>query len=343
MTTPRTILIVTDAWHPQINGVVRSIELVVRELERRGIAVKLLTPAEFKTFPMPGYGEIRLSRTLMKPVFARIEASGADAIHIATEGPLGLIARRWCRRNGFPFSTAYHTQFPEYLRARLPVPLRWSYRFLRWFHGSATWCLVGTPHLKTLLEQRGFSNVAVWTKGVDTGLFHPDKRAPLPYPGPVFLYVGRVAVEKNIEAFLRLELPGTKLVVGGGPSLEKLRGENPEVVFLGPKQGDDLARLFAGADVFVFPSKTDTFGLVLLEALASGTPVAAYPVTGPIDVIGTAPVGMLDDDLRAAALKALEIPRQACRDYAEQFSWAASTDQFLAFLPVADRPTNARH
>jgi len=334
MPQPKTVLIVTDAWHPQINGVVRSIELVIREMEKRGISVKLLTPNEFKTFPMPGYGEIRLSRTLMKPVYARIEAAAPDAIHIATEGPLGIMARRWCRKHRFAFSTAYHTQFPEYLRARLPVPLRWSYRFLRWFHGAAKYCLVGTPHLKALLEQRGFSNAVIWQKGVDTALFNPAKREPLAYDGPVFLYVGRVAVEKNIEAFVSLDLPGTKLVVGGGPSLEKLKADHPDVVFVGPKQGEELARLFASADVFVFPSKTDTFGLVLLEALASGTPVAAFPVTGPIDVIGDAPVGVLDHDLKAAALKALEVSRDGCRDYAEQFSWAASTDQFLQYLPV---------
>lgn len=331
---PSHILIVTDAWHPQVNGVVRSIELVVREIERRGIRVSLLTPAEFKTLPMPGYSEIRLSRTMAAPVFARIEALAPDAIHIATEGPLGLMARRWCRRNRFPFSTAYHTQFPEYLRARLPVPLAVSYRFLRWFHGGATHCLVGTPHLQSLLEHRGFTNIAVWPKGVDTALFHPGKRAVLDYPTPVFLYVGRVAVEKNIEAFLELDLPGTKLVVGGGPSLTRLSSAYPNAVFVGPKQGEELARIFASADVFVFPSRTDTFGLVLLEALASGTPVAAYPVTGPIDVIGTAPVGALDEDLRAAALKAQKISRGACRDYAEQFSWEASADQFLRYLPV---------
>lgn len=334
MPQPKTVLIVTDAWHPQINGVVRSIELVAREMEKRGIVVKMLTPNEFKTFPMPGYGEIRLSRTLMRPVYARIEASQADAIHIATEGPLGIIARRWCRKNDFPFSTAYHTQFPEYLKARLPVPLRWSYRFLRWFHGAAKYCLVGTPHLKALLEQRGFTNAVIWPKGVDTELFHPSRRGPLPYPAPDFLYVGRVAVEKNIEAFLSLDLPGTKLVVGGGPSLDKLKQDYPDVVFLGPKQGEELATLFASADVFVFPSKTDTFGLVLLEALASGTPVAAFPVTGPIDVIGDAPVGALDNDLKAATVHALGISREACRAYAEQFSWAASTDQFLAYLPT---------
>jgi glycosyltransferase involved in cell wall biosynthesis len=334
MTQPRTVLIVTDAWHPQINGVVRSIELVARELERRGIVVRLLTPNEFKTFPMPGYGEIRLSRTLMGPVYARIDAINPDAVHIATEGPLGLIARRWCRKHQFPFSTAYHTQFPEYLRARLPVPLPWSYRFLRWFHGAAAACLVGTPHLKKVLEGRGFRNVVLWPKGVDTELFSPNRRGAPGYPQPVFLYVGRVAVEKNIEAFLKLDLPGTQLVVGGGPSLERLREDYPRAVFLGPKQGEELAAIYASADVFVFPSRTDTFGLVLLEALASGTPVAAYPVTGPIDVIGDAPVGVLDEDLGKAAIAALGVSRSACRDYAEQFSWAASADQFLAHLPV---------
>jgi len=334
MTLPRTVLIVTDAWHPQINGVVRSIELVAREMERRGIVVRMLTPNEFKTFPMPGYGEIRLSRTLMGPVYARIDAIAPDAIHIATEGPLGLIARRWCRKHGFPFSTAYHTQFPEYLRARLPVPLPWSYRFLRWFHGAATACLVGTPHLKKVLEDRGFRNVVLWPKGVDTELFSPAKRQVSAYRQPVFLYVGRVAVEKNIEAFLKLDLPGTQLVVGGGPSLERLRADYPKAVFLGPKQGEELAAIYASADVFVFPSRTDTFGLVLLEALASGTPVAAYPVTGPIDVIGDAPVGVLDEDLGKAAMAALEVSRPACRGYAEQFSWAASAEQFLAHLPT---------
>jgi glycosyltransferase involved in cell wall biosynthesis len=331
---PTKVLIVTDAWHPQVNGVVRSIERVVEQMRRRGIEVELLTPAGFRTVPMPGYAEIALSLTTSAPVFRRIEAIAPDAIHIATEGPLGLIARSFCVKRKLPFSTAYHTQFPEYLRARLPVPLDWSYRFLRWFHAPATWCLVGTPHLKALLEARGFGNVALWPKGVDTDLFSPDKRAPLQWPVPVFLYVGRVAVEKNIEAFLRLELPGTRLVVGGGPSLKRLRADYPQVTFVGPKVGEELARLYAGADAFVFPSRTDTFGLVLLEALASGTPVAAYPVTGPIDVIGSAPVGVLDEDLRAAAIKALGLSRQACRAYAEGFSWAASADQFLGHLPV---------
>ena len=333
MTLPRKVLIVTDAWHPQVNGVVRSIERTAEELGRRGIEVAYIAPNGFRTVPMPGYDEIALSVTTRRAVYDRIEAANPDAIHIATEGPLGIIARRWCLRHKAPFSSAYHTQFPEYLRARLPVPLGVSYAFLRWFHGPATACLVGTAYLKGLLEQRGFTNIELWPKGVDTTLFHPDKRIALDYPGPVFLYVGRVAVEKNVEAFLRLDLPGTKLIVGGGPSLDQLTAAYPAVTFLGRKVGEELAALYASADAFVFPSRTDTFGLVLLEALASGTPVAAYPVTGPIDVIGAAPVGVLDEDLGKAALSALDISREACRSYAEGFSWSASTDAFLAHLP----------
>ena len=331
---PRSVLIVTDAWHPQVNGVVRSIERVAEEMQRRGIEVKFITPNEFKTVPMPFYAEIALSLTLPGPVMRKIEAANPDAVHIATEGPLGLMARHWCITHKVPFSTAYHTQFPEYVRARLPVPLRLSYAILRWFHRPASACLVGTPYLKRLLEERGFRNIELWPKGVDTGHFNPDKRDVLGYPLPVFLYVGRVAVEKNIEAFLKLDLPGTKLVIGGGPSLDKLKAAYTDAVFLGPKVGLELARYYASADVFVFPSRTDTFGLVLLEALASGTPVAAHPVTGPIDVIGSAPVGVLNEDLRKAALAALEIPRATCRDYALNFTWAKSTDAFLAHLPT---------
>ena len=333
----RKVLIVTDAWHPQVNGVVRSIERTIEQMARLGIDVHLITPLEYRSMPMPGYAEIRLALVHKHTVHEKIRAIRPDAIHIATEGPLGLIARKYCVERKLPFSTAYHTQFPEYLRARLPVPLDWSYAFLRWFHGPARYCLVGTPHLLSLLEARGFANAALWTKGVDTELFHPDKRHETAFEAPVFLYVGRVAVEKNIEAFLALDLPGTKVVVGDGPSRADLERRYPEAVFTGVRHGDDLARLFAGADAFVFPSRTDTFGLVLLEALASGTPVAAFPVTGPIDVIGTAPVGVLSDDLRQAALGALEVPRQNCRTYAERFSWAVSTRQFLDHLPQITR------
>jgi len=334
---PRSVLIVTDAWYPQINGVVRTLDKTAEELRKLGIEVHFITPADYRTVPMPGYSEIGLSLTTRGPVVRRVEELRPEAIHIATEGPLGWIVRRYCLRNGIPFTTAYHTQFPEYVRARIPFPLWASYGIVRTFHRPAAACLVGTPYIRAVLAERGLTNVEVWTKGVDTELFSPSRRQKLPYPGPVFLYVGRVAVEKNVEAFLTLDLPGTKLVVGDGPSLKAMKAAYPAVHFLGARHGEDLARLFASADVFVFPSRTDTFGLVLLEALASGTPVAAYPVTGPIDVIGKAPVGVLDNDLRAAALKALEVSRDASRAYAEQFSWAKSTEQFLAHLPVISR------
>ena len=334
---PRSVLIVTDAWYPQVNGVVRTLDKTAEELRKLGIEVQFITPADYRTVPMPGYSEIGLSLTTRGPVVRRVEELRPEAIHIATEGPLGWIVRRYCLRNGIPFTTAYHTQFPEYVRARIPFPLWASYGIVRTFHRPAAACLVGTPYIRAVLAERGLSNVAVWTKGVDTELFSPSRRETLPYPGPVFLYVGRVAVEKNIEAFLALDLPGTKLVVGDGPSLKPLKAAYPAVQFLGAKHGEELARLFASADVFVFPSRTDTFGLVLLEALASGTPVAAYPVTGPIDVIGKAPVGVLDNDLRKAALAALELPRDAARAYAEQFSWTKSTEQFLAHLPLIPR------
>ena len=334
---PRSVLIVTDAWYPQINGVVRTLDKTAEELRKLGIEVHFITPADYRTVPMPGYSEIGLSLTTRGPVVRRVEELRPEAIHIATEGPLGWIVRRYCLRNGIPFTTAYHTQFPEYVRARIPFPLWASYGIVRTFHRPAAACLVGTPYIRAVLAERGLTNVEVWTKGVDTELFSPSRRQKLPYPGPVFLYVGRVAVEKNVEAFLTLDLPGTKLVVGDGPSLKAMKAAYPAVHFLGARHGEDLARLFASADVFVFPSRTDTFGLVLLEALASGTPVAAYPVTGPIDVIGKAPVGVLDNDLRAAALKALEVSRDASRAYAEQFSWAKSTQQFLTHLPVISR------
>jgi glycosyltransferase involved in cell wall biosynthesis len=334
---PRSVLIVTDAWYPQVNGVVRTIDETAGQLRALGIEVNLITPADYRTVPLPGYDEIGLSLTTRGPVIRRLEAFRPDAIHIATEGPLGWIVRGHCVRNKLPFTTAYHTQFPEYLRARLPVPIGATYRLARYFHKPATACLVGTPYLRAMLVERGFTNVAVWTKGVDTTTFNPGKREKLPYPGPVFLSVGRLAVEKNVEAFLSTPLPGTKLVVGDGPRLAAMKAAYPEVVFLGAQHGEPLAKLFASADVFVFPSRTDTFGLVLLEALASGTPVAAYPVTGPIDVIGTAPVGVLANDLREAALKALDVPREACRAYAEGFSWAASAEQFLANQTVIAR------
>jgi len=330
------VALVSDAWAPQVNGVVRTLTTTVGRLRERGHQVETITPDQFRSIPCPSYSEIRLAIGAGREVARRLTALDPDAIHIATEGPLGWIARGYCVRHKLPFSTAYHTQFPEYLRARVPFPLWASYAIVKTFHGPATACLVGTPYLKAVLKEHGFTNIEVWPKGVDTALFSPEKRAPLPYAGPVFLYVGRVAVEKNIEAFLRLDLPGTKLVVGDGPSLKGLKAAYPAVTFLGARHGEELARLFASADVFVFPSRTDTFGLVLLEALASGTPVAAYPVTGPIDVIADRDVGVLDNDLRAAALAALDLRRDPCRTYAQHYSWSASADQFLACItPIA--------
>jgi glycosyltransferase involved in cell wall biosynthesis len=335
--TIRTVLIVTDAWHPQINGVVRSLERVTEIMTARGIEVKFLTPLEFATVPFPGYSEIRLSMTTQWTINRKIDEAKPDAIHIATEGPLGYGARHYCMKRKLEFSTSYHTQFPEYLRARLPIPTRWTYPILIRFHRPAKYCLVPTQSVADRLTSMGFRNTVIWDRGVDTALFHPARRVEsgpdFPWPRPYFLYVGRVAVEKNIEQFLKLDLPGTKIVVGEGPSRKALTAAYPGVQFVGPKQGEELAKYYASADCFVFPSRTDTFGLVLLESLAAGTPVAAFPVTGPIDVVGRSDVAVLDEDLRAAALSALQIPRDKCRAYAAQFSWAHSTDQFMQYLP----------
>ncbi len=336
-----SVLIVTDAWHPQINGVVRSLERVIEIMIARGMTVNVLSPLDFATVPLPGYNEIRLSMTTQRTISRRIDALAPEAIHIATEGPLGYGARSYCLRRGLPFSTSYHTQFPEYLRARFPVPVAWTYPILRRFHAPARYCLVPTKSIADRLTAIGFRNTVIWSRGVDTALFHPARHIEagpeFPYQRPVFLYVGRVAVEKNIEQFLQLELPGTKVVVGDGPSRRALAQAYPQVVFAGPREGEELARYYASADCFVFPSRTDTFGLVLLEALASGTPVAALPVSGPIDVIGDAPVAVLSEDLQGAALAALQIPRDDCRAFAARFSWAASTDQFVQYLPEIPR------
>ncbi|MCC0036785.1 MAG: glycosyltransferase family 1 protein [Hoeflea sp.] len=322
------LLIVTDAWRPQINGVVRSIENLVRELERFDIEVDILSPAEFHTVPLPGYPEIRLALTTPGRVARRIEASNPDFIQIATEGPLGLLGRRAAlRRNGF--TSSYHTRYPEYVSARYPVPESWLYRFMRWFHNAGRGCLVATESLRAELEAKGFTNLHIWSRGVDTDLFHPGYPTPLDLPRPVFVHVGRMAVEKNVGTFLAMDLPGSKLVVGDGPMLDDFRTRHPEVTFTGARSGAELAALYAMGDVFVFPSLTDTFGLVVLEALASGVPVAAYPVTGPKDIIGQSGAGVVDTDLRQAALACLELSRDAARARALEFSWPACARQFL--------------
>lgn len=327
------IALVTDAWFPQINGVVRTLSWVKSELEAQGYDIEVIAPDHFKTLPCPTYPEIRLAIRPGKRLARMLDAIQPVTIHIATEGPLGFAARRYCLKNGYAFTTSYHTRFPEYINARLPVPLSLGYAFMRWFHGPSSGVMVATETVRGELTQRGFKNLQDWSRGVDTALFRPDKNKDLyDLPRPIFLNVGRVSVEKNIKAFLDLDLPGSKVVVGGGPQLEQLRREYPGVHFTGAKQGEDLARHYAAGDVFVFPSRTDTFGLVLLEALASGLPVAAFPVPGPLDVIGGSQVGVLGEDLGAAALKALDIPPEACRDYALGFTWAACAQQFLGNL-----------
>jgi glycosyltransferase involved in cell wall biosynthesis len=328
------ILIVTDAWDPQVNGVVRTLKSTRAELERLGHEVRMITPLDFRTLPCPTYPDIRLSVLPGARVKRRIAAYAPQAIHIATEGPLGLAARAYALRQGVPFTTAYHTRFPEYVHARIRLPLSVSYRFMRWFHGKAEAVMVPTEVVRRDLIANGFpaSKVVMWSRGVDLEVFKPGAAMPHDLTRPIFLYVGRVAVEKNIEAFLRLELPGSKWVAGDGPDLPKLRAAFPNVKFTGVLNQMELAKLYNAADVFVFPSRTDTFGLVLLEAMACGCPVAAYPVTGPVDVIGSSPAGALDEDLRAACLRALEIPREVARAHAERFSWEACTRQFLAHL-----------
>ncbi|MCG7391465.1 glycosyltransferase family 1 protein [Microvirga sp. ACRRW] len=329
------VLIVTDAWRPQVNGVVRSLEYMAEQAPSFGAEVSFLTPERFRSFPMPTYPEIRLSLTRPEIVGRMIAEAKPDHVHIATEGPLGLSARLACQRQTRGFTTSYHTRFPEYLSARLPVPEAWSYKALRWFHREAKAMMVSTHSLERELSARGFRNIVRWTRGVDTTLFRPRHERVLDCPGPVFLYVGRVAVEKNLTAFLSLDLPGTKVVVGDGPARRDLERHYGEVRFLGSLAGEDLARVYASADVFIFPSLTDTFGIVLLEALASGLPIAAFPVTGPADIIGSSGCGVVDEDLRKAALEALDIPKDRCRAYGETFTWRESARQFFTNIHVA--------
>src|ERR1700742_4168309 len=317
------ILIATDAWHPQVNGVVRTLTMMAGAAKALSIDVSFLTPQSFRTFAMPSYPDLRVALPGAAKIARLIAEARPDSIHIATEGPIGLAVRRHCRKHRLPFTTSFHTRFPEYVSARLPIPEAWIWAMLRWFHGTSQAVMAATPALATELRARGFRNVVLWPRGVDTKLFHP-RQVDLGLPRPVFVCVGRVAVEKNLEAFLDLDLPGTKLIVGDGPARASLERKYPQAKFLGARQGEALAEAYAAADVFVFPSRTDTFGLVLLEALASGLPVAAFPVTGPRDVIGAAPVGALNEDLREASLSALTISPQACLEFAAKHTWEAS-------------------
>lgn len=333
------LVIVSDAWHPQVNGVVRSIENTNRELGKMGIEVAMVTPQGFHSIPCPTYPEIRLSIANYRRVAREIEKHMPSYVHIATEGPLGLTARRWCLKNRMPFSTSYHTRFPEYVSARLPVPKSWLYAFVRWFHNSGAGCMVATPSLARELSDKGIQNLMPWSRGIDADQFRPSflEDSPFDLPRPIFMTVGRVALEKNLPAFLDLDLPGSKVVVGDGPARAELEKRYPDVLFTGLKFGEELANAYAQADVFVFPSQTDTFGNTILEALACGVPVAAYPVTGPLDIIGEeSEVGALDTDLRTACLAALSASREKARELALQYSWEAATTQFINNIRAAN-------
>ncbi len=335
------ILLVTDAWEPQVNGVVRTLKTTARELTSMGHEVRFLTPLEFRTLPCPTYPEIRLSLFPQGQVNRTILEFDPDVLHIATEGPLGMAARRFALRNNFPFTTAYHTRFPEYVYARFRLPIAWSYAWLRRFHGASKAVMAPTQVVVDDLKAAGFDNVRLWSRGVDGDIFRPQPSKRLDTEPPIFLYVGRVAVEKNVEAFLELDLPGSKWVVGTGPALERIRERFPKVNYLGVLEREELARVYAAADVFVFPSKTDTFGLVLLEAMACGLPVAAYPVTGPRDVIGDSNAGVLHEDLRTACLEALKLSRDDALARARLFTWRAATEQFFGHLHPRQRTSPA--
>ena len=326
------LLIATDAWQPQVNGVVRTLGALSKRLRGLGATVTFVTPEGFPSFPVPTYRDLRCALPSRREIARRIDEAKPDAIHIATEGTIGHSVRAYCLRRGRPFTTSYMTRFPEYVSARVPIPERWSYALLRRFHSAASVTMVSTPSLMAELTERGFGNIGMWTRGVDTDLFRPEPVATLELPRPIFMSVGRVAVEKNLDAFLSLPLPGSKVVIGTGPQEAELRRRYPEATFLGLLEGAELAAHMAAADVFVFPSKTDTFGIVQLEALACGVPVAAYPVTGPRDVIGGHAVGVLHEDLKVACLEALNVSRTACRDFALARSWNTSARQFLGHV-----------
>jgi glycosyltransferase involved in cell wall biosynthesis len=340
-------MLVTDAWAPQVNGVVRTLERLVEELRRQGCEVEVVAPSDgYRTIPLVTYSEIRLALGARADIEARFLRFAPDAVHIAVEGPLGWEARAVCLKHGFPFSTCYHTQWPEYVTARFPiVPLAAGYGVVRAFHSRSGKVMVSLDSMRERLEQRGFRNLAHWLRAVDTDLFHPSRReveaGPFAdLPRPIFVNIGRVAVEKNLEAFLSLDLPGSKVIVGDGPDREMLQARHPDVLFTGFKSGEDLARAYADADVFVFPSLTETWGGVMIEALAAGTPVAGFDAPGPRDLDPT--VAAVGDDLRAACLKALTLDRAAARAYAEQFSWPACAEDFRRNLAPLPPPQKRR-
>ncbi len=343
------IMLITDAWEPQVNGAVRTMKRVIAECEEMGHEWEIVSPADdFLTMPLPTYSEIQLALFARSRISERFENFQPDAVHIATEGTLGLAGRAMCLKEKHPFSTSYHTRFPEYVSARFPVPTSWGYSYVRWFHKYSGKVMVATPSMRAELEEHGFNNVVSWTRGVDIDLFNPSRRIEEGQPGdpfeglprPIFLNVGRVAVEKNIEAFAELDLPGTKVIVGEGPQLAELKRKYPKVKFLGARFNEDLATCFASADVFCFPSLTDTFGLVILEAMAAGTPVAAFDAPGPRDIIPGSNSGVISDDLAQACKDCLNLDRQTTRAYAEGYSWRACAEAFIENLdplPVPER------
>jgi glycosyltransferase involved in cell wall biosynthesis len=330
------LLLVTDAWHPQQNGVVRVIGTLITTLKAMRHDIHLISPDGFVTLPCPTYPDIRLAVAAGRKVARRIDEIQPEAIHIATEGPLGLAARMHCLKRRLPFTTAYHTHFPHYVHQRFGLPPSWLFSLVRRFHAPSSGVLAPSPSIYRELRERGFGNVRSWTHGVDTATFRPQDKSRIDLPRPIHMYVGRVAVEKNLPAFLDLDLPGSQVVVGSGPAREALIKRYPKAHFLIAHGDEDLARHYAAADVFVFPSRTDTFGLVMIEALASGVPVAAFPVTGPLDVIGTSAAGRLSENLGLACREALKIPPAICREHALRFSWQETAAQFLGHLhPIA--------
>ncbi len=334
------ILVATDAWHPQVNGVVRTLTSLARSAAALDGDISFLTPEGFPSLPLPTYPGLRIALPNRGEIARRIEQAAPEAIHIATEGPIGWAVRGYCRRKKLAFTTSYTTRFPEYVEVRTGIPASVGYAVLRHFHAAASMTMIATASLRQELAGRGFRKLGSWTRGVDTELFNPDQPVKLDLPRPIFMTMGRVAVEKNLEAFLSLDLPGTKVVVGDGPQRAQLAQKYPDTVFLGEKKGADLTSHLAAADVFVFPSLTDSFGVVQLEALACGTPVAAFPVTGPKDVIADHPIGALDEDLRSASLRALTMSRETCRQFALERSWENSARQFIGNL-TALQPNRA--
>ncbi|MEM1356285.1 MAG: glycosyltransferase family 1 protein [Planctomycetota bacterium] len=336
--------LITDAWEPQVNGVVRTWQQVTSEMTESGHEPHVIHPALFRAISAPRYPEIKLAILPGRRVRARLDELKPDAIHIATEGPLGQAARKYCKKRKLPYTTSYHTQFPHYLRKYFGIPSSLSYRFIRWFHGSAKHTLVPTKQVGEELKREGLDNIVVWSRGVDTKLFHPNYDTPpamTELPRPIFVYAGRVAIEKNIEAFLELDLPGSKVVIGDGPPREGFEKKYPDTHFVGYKFGEDLAAHYAAGDVFVFPSKTDTFGVVMLEANACGLPIAAYPVTGPIDVVQQGSTGFVYTDLREAAVEALQLKSEDCIGFAQRNSWGRCAQTVVDHLAIIERGPSA--